>query len=280
MNDVLSHVLVGLNAAANFVGGVLLAPLTAVPGWLSATIVAAATGVLLLWVFKHTSDQNRVKAARSTISANLFALRLFKDSTPVTLRAQGRVFGGAFRLALLALIPMAVMTLPVLLVLGQLSLWYQHRPLHEGEEAVVTVALNKSAAASNVTLEPAEGVEVLSGPVRVRSKDEVCWNVRATKPGQRSLAIHVGYKAYTKDLAIGTGTMRVSPRRPAWDWADVLMNPAEPPLQPTDAVRAVDIQYPHRADGWASSADSWVIYWFVVSMIAALCFRRALNVNL
>ena len=52
---------------------------------------------------------------------------------------------GGFRLMVLALVPMVVMAMPVLLILGQLSLWYQSRPLHVGEDAVITMKLDGDA---------------------------------------------------------------------------------------------------------------------------------------
>jgi len=39
---------------------------------------------------------------------------------------------------------MLVMIVPMSLLLGQLSLWYQSRPLRVGEEAVVTCSLPAS----------------------------------------------------------------------------------------------------------------------------------------
>ena len=66
------------------------------PGWLSATIVAGVTGVLLLLVFKFTSNQAKIGRVRNEINANLLALKLFKDSTRVSLRAQGRILRGRF----------------------------------------------------------------------------------------------------------------------------------------------------------------------------------------
>ncbi len=80
MTDVLAQVAAWLNAAANVLGRFLLAPVGVVPGWLSATVVAAVTGVLLLAVFKYTSNQRAIKRVRNDINAHLLALKLFKDS--------------------------------------------------------------------------------------------------------------------------------------------------------------------------------------------------------
>src|SRR5262245_32425105 len=140
--DVLAQVVVWLNAISNALGSVVLAPIGVLPGWLSATLVAVGSGLLFLVAFKYTSNQRAIKAVRSDIKANLLALKLFKESPWVTLRAQGRVLWGALRSVALAVVPLLVMAVPVCLLLGQVALWYQVRPLPVGEEAVITVKLN------------------------------------------------------------------------------------------------------------------------------------------
>ena len=279
--DVLAQTAAWLSAGANALGRFLLAPVGLVPGWLSATIVASVTGVLLLGVFKYTSNQNAIKRVRNDINAHLLALKLFKDSALVSLLAQGRILRGAFRLFVLAIVPMLVMAVPVTLLLGQLALWYQARPLRVGEDTVVTLKLNGDTRTHwpAVNLQPTDLVEVTVGPVRVQSKREVCWNVKARQPGSHRLAFRIGDQTVVKELAIGDGFMRVSMQRPPWDWSAILLKPTpgEEPFRPDDPVRSIEIDYPHR-NSWTSGTDSWVIYWFVVSMIAALCFRRAMNV--
>ena len=278
--DVLTQVVVWLNIVANALGSLLLARIAVLPGWLSATLVAVVTGVLLLIVFKYTSDQGAIKRVRDDISANLLAIRLFRDSASVALRAQGRLLLGAGRLFLLALVPIAVMIVPVTLILGQLSLWYQQRPLAAGEEAVVTVKLNGDAGTPfpEVGLRPEDAVETLVGPVRVMSKREVCWNIRARESGSHRLVFHVGEQTVDKELTVGDGFMRVSTRRPGWVWWDALLYPWEQPFRPDSPVQSIDVAYPSRSS-WTSGTDSWLIYWFVVSMIAAICFRGVLNVK-
>jgi hypothetical protein len=180
----------------------------------------------------------------------------------------------------LALVPILVMALPVCLLWGQLSLWYQRRPLEVGEEAVITLSLNKIQSSSwpSVSLAPSDAVEVVTGPVRVLSKREVCWNVRGVRKGTHRLDFQVGDRTAGKELAIGDGFMRVSKLRPGWHFTDILENPGEPPFRPDSPVQAIDIDYPARSS-WTSGTDWWVIYWFVVSFIAALCFHRPLKVN-
>jgi hypothetical protein len=280
MTGVMAWLASWLNARANVLGRWLLAPLGVLPGWLSATLVAAATGVGLLAVFKYTSDQRAIHRVRSDIDANLLALKLFKDSARVALRSQGRILLGAGRLFVLAVVPMLVMAVPVTLLLGQLSLWYEARPLGVGEESVITLGLGGDDGSPwpAVSLEPTDAVDVTAGPVRVRSRREVCWSVKARSPGSHHLAFRIDDRTITKELAVGDGFMRVSAERPGWDVSSILMNPWEPPFRPGEPVRSIAIAYPERPS-WTSGTGYWVIYWFIVSMAAALCFRRALNVK-
>jgi hypothetical protein len=279
--DSLVTVTLWFNAIANTLSGFFLAPIGLLPGWLSATMVAVATGLLMLLAFKYTSNQRAIKAARDDIKAQLLALKLFRDSVSVALRAQGRILLAAERLLFLAVVPMLVMAVPVCLLLAQLALWYQVRPLRIGEEAVITMQLAENASSHwpRVTLEPTDAVAVTIGPVRVFSKRQLCWNLRAQKPGAHQLVFHVDGQTIHKQLAVGDGFMRVSTERPRRNWSDVLLNPGEQPFTPDSPVRAIAIAYPGRSS-WIYGSNSWVIYWFAVSMIAAFMCRRVLGVNI
>src|SRR5262249_44793216 len=158
----------------------------------------------------------------------------------VALRAQGRLLVGAVRLAVFSLVPMLVMVVPVLLILGQLALWYQSRPLRVGENAVLTLTLNSNLASSwpDVHLEPTNAIETITGPVRVRSKREVCWDIRARANGYHRLVFQVGEEAGDKELAVGDAFMRVSTLRPGWHWSDILLHPWEQPFGPSSAIQS------------------------------------------
>jgi hypothetical protein len=281
MMELLTRLVIGLNTLANGLGRLALARLASWPGWLSATLTAIVSGVLLLIVFKYTSNQRAIKRVKDDIKANLLALKLFKDSAGVALRAQGQILLGAFWLLLFSLIPMLVMLVPVLLILGQLALCYQARPLQVGEEAVVTVKLASGASAdpSYIELEPTDAVQTTLGPVHLWSKHEVCWNIRARQNGYHRLAFHLGQETGEKELAIGDGFMRVSKLRPAYHWLDTLLNPQEKPFDPDSPIQSIEIDYPQRSS-WTCGTDWWVFYWFAVSMVAGFCVRRPLNVNI
>jgi hypothetical protein len=88
----------------------------------------------------------------------------------------------------------------------------------------------------------------------------------------------VGPQTADKELAIGDGFLRVSRQRPGWDWWEALLNPWETPFAPNSPVRSIAIEYPQRSS-WTSGTTWWVYYWFALSTLAALCFRRVFNVQ-
>jgi hypothetical protein len=276
----MTELVILLSRAGNACAEYLLAPLAVLPGWLSATLVSLLTGIGMLLIFKHTSNQRALKRVRDSIKANVLSLSLFNDSMAVSLRSQGRVLWGAGRLLLLSIVPMLVMIVPVCLLLGQLALWYQARPLRIGEEAVMSVMLaDDSAPIPEVRLEPSPAADATIGPVRVPAKRIVCWNLRAREAGYHQLTLDVAGSRVTKELAVGDRFMRVSQERPSRNWWEVLLHPREEPLARDSAIQAIEIDYPKR-HAWTCGSDSWFVYWFAASMIAAFCARPLLRVQM
>jgi hypothetical protein len=276
----LTTVVVALNGVANACGR-LLAPIGWLPGWLSATLIAIASGIAMLVIFKHTSNQRAIKRVRRSIRANLLAAKLFKDNIGLGLRSQGLVLLAALRLLLLAIVPILVMSIPVVLLWAQFGLWYQAAPIPVGEEVAVTVKLNGEVGAPMPTMELStiDGIDDRTGPVRVFSERQVCWNLAIRKPGLHRLQFHIDGQTVEKELAAGDDFMPVSKMRPGWDWAEALKNPREEPFDRQSAVKSIEIRYPTRSS-WTSGTDNWVIYWFVVAFVSGFCFRGLFKVNL
>lgn len=276
----MTQLVVWLNGAANGLGRVFLSPVAFLPGWLSATLVGVGTGIAALIAFKYTSHQRAIGRTRSGIRADLLALSLFKDNVAVLLRAQGGILLGALKLLALAFVPMLVMLVPMTLLLGQLALWFQARPLAVGEETVITVTLKEEGASTwpDVRLEKSPAIEPLAGPVRIASQRRLCWSAAAREMGTHRLAFTVNGKTIDKEIAVGEGFARTSPLRPAWRWSAALLHPWETPFFPNSPVQSIEIVYPERSS-FTTGSQSWIIYWFVVSMVAAFAFRRVFHVN-
>lgn len=279
--NIIAHIITLINIPLNALGRTLLAPVAVLPGWLSNTIISAVVGVFLLVIFKYTSDQRAIGRVRDNIKANMLALKLFKDSVLVTLQSQGQVFKGAWLLLFHAIRPMLVMIVPVSLILAQMGLWYQARPIQPGEQVLVIMKLNDNIGSvwPEVSIVSTTAAQVTTGPVHAFSKHEIFWKIKADKPGLHRIIFQVGQQQVEKELAIGTGFMRISARRPGWHWEDILLNPSEKPFRPDSIVQSISVNYPERPSR-TSGTDWWIIYFFAASMVFALLFKPFLNVRI
>lgn len=281
IHSMLTQLIILLNELAGAIAGFLLAPVSWLPGWLSLSLIAAVTGVLMLLIFKYTSNQRAIRHTRSQIKANLLALSLYRDSTAVSLRAQGAILLSAGRLMFYAIVPMLVMIVPTCLLLGQLAVWYQSRPLAVGEDAVVTLQLasEDKQMLQKLALAGDSSVDINVGPVRVPSKKMVCWNIRATEEGQHTLTFEASGEQYTKELVVGSGYQPTSIRRPARQWAELLLHPRESPFPQDSAVQSIEVTYPSRSS-WVSGSSTWLAFWFIASMVAAFAVRPLIGVDI
>lgn len=270
-----------INVPLNALGRLLNGPIAALPGWLSNTLFAVILGILCLVLFKYTSNQSAIGRVRDTIKANMLALKLYKNSLPVTFMIQGRIFRAAFMLLVHSLRPLAVMIIPVSLLLTQLSLWYQAAPLQPGEDAVVIVQLNGQGDSPlpDVAISSMPNATIDVGPFPVPYNRQICWKIRADKPGTEPIIFKIGSKEYQKELAVGDNFTRVSIKRPAAKDADAIMHPAEKPFPPESVVQSISIEYLDRPSKICGT-DWWVIYLFAVSMIAALVFKPIFKVKI
>ncbi len=279
--EVIAKILILINSVTNVIGSIVFAPIGIMPGWLSNTIISAVAGVLMLLVFKHTSNQTAIGKVRDGIKANMLAIKLYKDSFSVTITSLAKVFKGAVLLLFYSSKPMLIMIVPVVLLLAQMGLWYQFKPISPGRDALVFITLKDQMSPdfSEVSLEPFSGYEVVTGPVRIYSKKQVFWKIRTVESGKHDLNFKVGQQQFHKELVSGDGFERINPKTPAMKWNDVLFYPADKPFSKDSAVQSIEIEYPRR-DSLTCGSDSWIFFFFIISIIAALLFKPFLNVKI
>jgi len=268
-----------INAIFTAVSGWIVAPVMRLPGWLSCAVLAGITAVLILVMYKYTSNQKAIRKIRDRVKANLLAMRLYKDSLHVTLAAQWELFKAGVALLVNSLVPLAVMLVPMIMILAQLQSWYGYEPLAPGAEAVVTVQLDSSEALSSVKISSISGAHIVTGPVRIQSLAQAAWVIQADKAGDGKITLKVNEEEFEKSLAIGKGQYaQISPLRPGSKITDALLYPVERPFKADSAVQSVTVDYPQRQ--WkVGITNSWMVDFFIMSCALALLLKNAMKVS-
>jgi len=277
LDPVFSFLLALLNPLCTTIGDVVYTVLGPLPPWLSLTILSVVAGLLALVVFRYTSNQKAIGRALDDIKANLLALKLYKDEIGVTFRAQWRLLWAILRLQRYMLTPFFVMLGPMLLGLAQMGLRHQWRPLEPGEKANITLTCkSEDGTYPDVELQPSPGLVAEVGPVP--GGGELVWRVRGGEPGRHTLQFRVDGETVDKEIVMGAGFQRVSAVRTGRDWTAQLFHPAERTLPKSCPLQSIEIEY-GGVDSWISGADWWVLYFFVISMLAALIFKPLFKVR-
>ena len=83
--------------------------------------ISVVIGLVMVVVFRYTSDQKAIGQAKDQLKAHLLAVRLFQDQLPVVIRAYGRIFRGTGRYLRLAFMPFLISLLPITFLIIQLD---------------------------------------------------------------------------------------------------------------------------------------------------------------
>ncbi len=244
--------------------------------WFGMTAVSLLTALLMLEVYKLTSNQAAIRRAKDRIKAHLYEMRLYKDNMRVTLAAQGAMIKANLAYMAANLKPLAVMIVPLVLILAQLSLWFDRATLRPGEETLVKAGLEETAdpVTLDLTLEAPPGLEITAPAVRIPDEHEVVWRVKALAPGAGKLLLRTGGIAIEKSIVAGGRTLtKVSALASRGSFWKRVLHPGERPLPKGTPVRSVEVLYPAKS----LSAFGLNIHWLVAYLVLSIVFGFALK---
>jgi len=252
-------------------------------GWappvVGLTVLSAAVGIGMLWVFRKTSNQARMKLVKRKVYASLLELRVYADEPGVTWRAQKSLFAANLRYMGLALRPALWMAVPVALLLVHLESFYGRAPLAIASDAIVTMGMGASwnPQSSAPAFAVPVGMEVEGPPVRVIDAREVSWRIRPTAECSGELRFAVGGHQVTKTVEAGARP-RYVPGKSVRSHLDAVLNPGGPIA--SSEVEWIDVRYPDASLSVFGFTIPWLVWFFAVSMLAALALKSRFGVVL
>lgn len=272
-----------LNAILGTVFDLVIAPFRTLNPWIAMAVVSVLTGLLMLAVFRWTSNQDGIRRSKDAIKAHLLELRLYNDSLAQQLRSQGRILRANGRYFGHALRPMLVMMVPVLLILVQLNLRFGSRPLAPGETALLKVKLTAghNPIDAGIVLEAPPGVAVETQALRIEEDREIDWRLRAVAPGTHQLTIRLGAEAFTKTVVVGgRGLVGIPNLKPGASFLDRVLNPGEPPVPKGVPVESVEVTHPERRLDLLGLRVHWLVAYFILSIVFGFALKGVFKVEI
>jgi hypothetical protein len=273
-----------LNAALRPVFDLALAPFAAWPPIVSLVLVSLLVSVLMLVVFKKTSNQAALALAKRRIHAGIFEIRLFNDDLRAILRAQNEILRQNLTYLRLTLWPMVFILPPLVLAMAELEFHYGYQGLRPGQRALLEVDLAPAAARGvrpQVTLDVPAGLRAETEAVWIPSESQLLWRLVAERDGDYEVGLAIdGAPRLTKSVRVTPKMVRLSPRRVEAGFLPQLLYPAEPPLPASAPVRAVRLGYPEREVALLGHGMNWMIPFFALSILFAFALRGLFKVTI
>ncbi len=269
----------------NAVFGVLFAPFRALPPIVGLMVISAATGVVMLLIFGRTSNQNAIRAAKARLKAHIAEIWLFRDDLVQMMGAFFRVLAHTGRYFLHSLRPLIFIMLPVLIIMVMLGVRYQYRPLRPGETATVAVVVDNGqwTQGDEIRLNASPGIEVVSQALRIPSRREINWRIRANGMGEGRLTLTTPSGEIHKKIVVSdkdTPLMALAPGRGRAFSEQFLTFPAEPPLPGKSGIRSLEItDWPSRELRLFGFHVNWLVAFFVISLAAGFGVKGLFRVE-
>ncbi len=273
-----------VNAALRPVFDLLLAPFATWPPIVSLVLVSLLVSVLMLVVFKKTSNQAALALVKRKIHAGIFEIRLFNDDLPAILRAQNEILRHNLTYLRLSLWPMLFILPPLVLVMAQLQFHYGYLGLRPGERALLEVDLAPEAgggARPRAKLDLPEGLRAETDALWIRAQSQLVWRLLAERNGDYEVGLEIeGAPRLAKTVRVTGKAVRLSPERVDGGFISQLLCPAEPPLPSGSPVRAVRLSYSGREVSVLGHEMHWMIPFFALSIAFAFALRGLFKVTI
>lgn len=269
-----------LNSILNAVFDLILYPFLGLAPIYGLIAVSLITGLLMLIIFKRISNQQVIKQVKDRLKAHLLELRLYKDDLGLSFVAMKGILGTNLKYLQQAIKPMLVLMVPTILILIQLAIRYEYRPLEIGESAIISVNLASAVALQDVGLDLPEGIRAETPPLRIKQKNQVDWRIKAAAEGYWKIDFRIGDEVVTKELVVGTKLNPLSSRRVGANWMDSFLNPVEAPLSSTFSIKEIRIQYPERNLSLWGQDMNWLVVFFGFSVATGFALKGLMGIEI
>ncbi|GAB4342189.1 MAG: hypothetical protein Kow0099_19530 [Candidatus Abyssubacteria bacterium] len=260
----------------------LLAPFSSLPPVWGLVVVSILTGIVMVIIFKHTSNQKAIRAAKDKISAGFLEVRLFKDDLGLMLDAQKRILRANLTYMRHSFTPMLVMIVPVILILAQLGVRYQARPLRPGESALVKLKLSDrvDVIEEPLKVETSEGLRLETPILRIPAEHELDFRIGALVHGEHRITLHIGDETFSTPVIVSDRVQRVYSSNAQPAFMPLLLAPGQTPLPKNSALEQISISLPSREIELLGLRVNWLVLFFIASIIAGYSLKGVFRVEI
>jgi len=269
-----------INQIFNKIFRVIFIPLS-VFGPESALIAfSIVTGMLILILFKKTSNQNAIQYEKKHIWAHILELRLYQDNIIIILNAIGQILLHNLLYLKHVLRPLILLTPFMTIVLVQLYIYYEFNPVSIDDSFLIAVRVADNIKLQSVSLETPASVVVETPSVRQLDNKKIIWRLCAKQQGIWTLILRYQDQIVKKSINVESLEQPLSYGRFTGKPLKSLFYSAEPLLLKECFIREVYIDYPKQRLSILGMQTNWLVVFGVVSLVTVFALKGIMGVKL
>ena len=251
------------------------------PVW-GMLFVSFATGIVMLLIFKATSDQAGIKTAKNKVRGHFLAIRLYRDDLGLMFGTVKSLLASNFLYLKKAFRPMLFLIIPVGIILIHIAGRYEKRPLQVGETTVLSLKLNDNTGweqLKKVEIDVPEGLKLETPPVRIAQLREISWRIRVVEQGEYWVTFKLADDVVKKKIMATEKLLPLDSKVTQSSFSTLLSNTDESSLPKSGPFLAIKMSYPKREFDMLGFELHWLLSFFLLSLISGFAFKRFLRVE-
>lgn len=254
---------------------VLLVPFGTTHQAIGLVWLSLLTGVGMAYVFKLTSNREKIKRSKDRFKSFILEMRIYQDDLGVVFAA----FFGALRANLVylrhILVPFLVLIVPAAIIFMQMDERYGRSHIPAGSMTVLAVFLAEGNDPFDIGFSIAcgPGVSVDAGPVRIREEREIDWRLKIDSPGAHTVTLSIEGHDYTVPLIAEPAHRMIGSTRSASSFIESFLHPGFPPIPDNSPIKTVKLHYP----GASYPLLFWRVHWIVIFLVYSLIGAGAIK---
>ena len=233
------------------------------------------TGVGMAYVFKTTSNQEKIRKTKDRFKSFILEMRIYQDDLCAIIAAFFNALGTNLVYLRLILKPFLVIIIPVVIIFMQLDERFGRSHMLPGSTTILTVRLVDGADPYEISSSIKCGPEVSvdAGPLRIRDKRELNWRIRVDSPGTHTIMLSIDGQEYKVSLVAEPAHKMIGHSRSASPFIESFLHFALPPIPGNSPIKTVRLRYPSASYKLLFWSVHWIVIFLVYSLIGAVAMK-------
>lgn len=280
-----------INRAVTKFFDLVLTPLEAISDEFALLFVSGVFGVLALWIFKHISWQQGIKATKNRIKGHLIEIRLYQDDLRVVSKSILKVLWRNVQYLLLNFGPFIPLAIPFALVAAQMVVRYGFEPAEVQQvlssrlagDGITLSIEGDTEAIADLEIELPEGLTRVAPLPRIPGQKTASTEFFAEAPGVYDIVLRTRGQEIKKRFVAGGADEHVRTMQPerVTGFLSALLWPAEDTLDGTGLTHVAFV-YPESDLGWLpfEGPGGVLIIFVLASMVVGFLALKPLGVQI